>query len=230
MEANGTFYGTLRPSTFQRWHDETPDGFVFAVKGPRYVTHLHRLREVEAPVANFLASGLLLLGTRLGPLLWQLPATLAFDAGRLEAFLDLLPGSLDAALALARRHDARLREPALPDRVPDQPLRHVVEARHASFGEPACVELCRAHAVALVTADTAGRYPALGHPAADLAYVRLHGERELYAGGYSDAALDRWASQLRTWADGGHDVYAYFDNDTDGRAPFDALRLATRVA
>lgn len=229
VEVNGTFYGTLRPSTFQRWAEETPDGFRFAVKGPRYVTHLRRLREVEAPVANFLASGVLALGTKLGPLLWQLPARMVFDAERMRAFLDLLPVTLDGAARLARRHDARLKEPMIPDRLPLRPLRHVLEPRHESFGDDACLELCRAHGVALVEADSAGRFPSLGQPAPDLAYVRLHGEERLYAGGYSDAALDRWASRLRGWASDGRDVYAYFDNDVDGKAPFDALRLASRV-
>jgi uncharacterized protein YecE (DUF72 family) len=229
VEANGTFYGTLRPSTFERWSDETPDDFVFAVKGPRFITHLRRLREVEAPVANLLASGVLTLEAKLGPMLWQLPATMSFDAERLGAFLDLLPVTLAAAARLARRHDARLKEPMIPARMPARALRHVMEPRHESFADPACVELCLAHGVALVDADTAGRFPSLGHPARDLAYVRLHGEQELYAGGYSDAALDRWASRMRGWAAEGRDVYAYFDNDIDGQAPFDALRLADRV-
>lgn len=229
VEVNGTFYGTLRPSTFERWHAETPAGFLFAVKGPRFVTHLRRLREVEVPVANFLASGVLALGAKLGPMLWQLPARMAFDAERLGAFLDLLPVTLAAAARLARRHDARLKVPMIPETMPAGPLRHVLEPRHESFADPACVELCGTHGVALVAADSAGRFPSLGHPAADLAYVRLHGEERLYAGGYSDAALDRWASLMRGWAADGRDVYAYFDNDVDGRAPFDALRLASRM-
>ena len=229
VEVNGTFYGTLRPSTFARWYQETPEGFVFAVKGPRFITHLRRLREVEAPVANFLASGVLALGTKLGPMLWQLPARMVFDAERLATFLDLLPVTLPAATRLARRHDARLKEPMIPARMPARPLRHVLEPRHESFGDPACAELCHAHGVALVAADTAGRFPSLGHPASDLAYIRLHGEEQLYAGGYSDAALDRWGSRMRGWSEQGRDVYAYFDNDIDGQAPFDALRLASRV-
>lgn len=229
VEANGTFYGTLRPPTFARWSEETPDAFVFAVKGPRFITHLRRLREVEAPVANFLASGVLALGAKLGPILWQLPATMKFDAERLGAFLDLLPVTLAAAAELAHRHDTRLKVPLIPARLPARALRHVLEPRHQSFGDPACVELCRAHRVALVAADTAGRFPALGRAAPDLAYVRLHGEERLYAGGYSDAALDRWAGRIRGWAGEGRDVYAYFDNDIDGQAPFDALRLAERV-
>lgn len=229
MEANATFYGTVLPSTFERWRDETPEGFAFAVKGPRFVTHMRRLREVETPLANFLGSGVLTLGAKLGPLLWQLPPTLAFDAGRVRTFLDLLPGTLEEGAALARRHDARLREPAIPESVPALPLRHVLEPRHQSFDDPACVELCQARGVALVAADTAGRFPSLGRPASDLAYCRLHGEKELYAGGYSEQALDGWAARLREWAAEGRDVYAYFDNDADGQAPFDALRLAARV-
>lgn len=229
VEVNGTFYGTLRPPTFARWYGETPEGFVFAVKGPRFVTHLRRLREVEAPLANFLASGVLALGLKLGPMLWQLPARMAFDAGRVGAFLDLLPVTLPAAAGLARHYDDRLKVPMIPDTMPEGALRHVLEPRHESFADPACIELCQAHGVALVAADSAGRFPQLGHPAPDLAYVRLHGEERLYAGGYSDAALDRWAALMRGWAAEGRDVYAYFDNDVDGQAPFDALRLAARV-
>ncbi|MGH7911816.1 MAG: DUF72 domain-containing protein, partial [Candidatus Dormibacteraceae bacterium] len=224
LEVNGTFYGTQRPATFQRWHEETPHQFVFAIKGPRLVTHLKRLRDAEGPLANFLASGVLLLGGKLGPLLWQLPPTLAFDGELLDAFLHLLPGTLAEAVELARGHDDRLARPAIPDRVPALPLRHALEPRHQSYADPACGEICEARGVALVAADAAGRYPALGRPARDLAYVRLHGEQQLYAGGYSDAALDRWATAMRAWADQGRDVYAYFDNDADGRAPFDALR------
>ncbi len=229
VEVNGTFYGTLRPSTFRRWSGETPEHFVFAVKGPRFITHLKRLRDVEAPLANFLASGVLTLGARLGPVLWQLPASIAFEPERLGAFLDLLPLTLTAAARLAGRHDARLKEAMIPDRLPARPLRHVLEPRHQSFADPACVELCLAHGVALVDADTAGRFPSVGAPAGDLAYVRLHGEKQLYAGGYSDQALDRWAARMREWAVAGRDVYAYFDNDIDGQAPFDALRLAERT-
>lgn len=229
IEVNGTFYATQRPSTYAKWAEAVPEGFLFALKGPRFITHLRRLREIEAPLANFLASGPLTLGAKLGPLLWQLPPTLAFDEGTVRAFLELLPRTLQDARTLARRHDDRLKEAAIPPRLPVHPLRHALEPRHESFADPRCAELCGGYGVALVTADTAGRHPSLGVPAPDLAYIRLHGEERLYGGGYSDASLDRWASRMRTWAGEGRDVYAYFDNDADGRAPYDALRLAERV-
>src|SRR6478609_9202291 len=162
IEINGSFYALQRPSSYQRWHDETPEDFVFSVKGGRFITHMKRLIDVETPVANFLATGLLALGPKLGPLLWQLPPTLAFEADRLAAFLALLPRTTAAAAELAARHDERLTEDQAFTRVTvDRPLRHAMEVRHPSLASPEAVELLRAHDVALVVADSAGRFPAV---------------------------------------------------------------------
>ncbi|HEY4249733.1 MAG TPA: DUF72 domain-containing protein, partial [Roseomonas sp.] len=136
LEINGTFYGLQRPESFARWDAETPDGFVFAIKASRYITHMRRLREVETPLANFFASGLLRLGAKLGPILWQFPPRMAFDPERFRSFLALLPRDTDQALALARRHDARLAGRAWLTCAVRQPLRHAVEIRHDSFRTP----------------------------------------------------------------------------------------------
>lgn len=202
IEINGSFYSLQRPSTYTRWYDETPDDFVFAVKGSRFVTHNKKLRECQEPLARFFTSGVLALGEKLGPILWQLPPQLRFDEGRLASFFDLLP----------RGH-----------------LRHALEVRHDSFDDPAFFRLLRRSNIALCVADTAGRFPLFMKTTTDLVYVRLHGSTRLYASGYSRAELDRWAHHVETWRASGHDVYVYFDNDAEGHAPFDALHLVARL-
>ncbi len=229
VEINGSFYSLQRPTSYFSWRAQTPDGFVFAVKGSRYVTHMLKLRNAETALANFFASGVLALGDKLGPVLWQLPPTLGFDPDRLAAFFHLLPRSTAEAAWLAVHHDARLEGRALTYCDADRPLRHALEIRHPSFEVPAFPALLREHGVALVVADTAGQFPLLRDVTADFVYVRLHGETELYASGYTDESLDGWAASVRGWAGGGHDVYVYFDNDAKQHAPFDAVALAGRV-
>jgi uncharacterized protein YecE (DUF72 family) len=247
IEINGTFYSLQRPENFARWAAETPEDFVFAVKGPRFITHIKRLREAEAPLANFLASGLLRLGAKLGPILWQFPPNFRFDdPTRLEAFFDLLPRDTEAAARLARRHDHRLdgRDWVVTDA--KRPIRHAMEIRHESFVTPGFTDLLRAHDIALVCADTV-EWPLLMDLTADFAYCRLHGSEELYKSRYGDAALDDWADRVAAWATGTaapkctyadrardvrrrRDVYVYFDNTDKLQAPDDAKRLAARVA
>ena len=231
IEVNGSFYSLQRPSSWRSWAEQVPDDFVLAVKGPRFITHMKKLVDVEAPLGTFLASGVLSLGQRLGPVLWQLPPNLGFDAGRLGAFLDLLPRTTSAASAYAvRHHDAsKLKEPADTAAPADLPLRHVVEARHASYRTPEFCELLRAHDVGMVVADSAGTWPMFDEVTSGVAYVRLHGDTELYTGAYSPVALDRWAAKARAWEDAGLDVYVYFDNDGKAHAPFDALALQERL-
>ena len=248
VEINGSFYSLQTPASYAQWREATPPGFVFAVKGPRYLTHMLKLREVEKPLANFFASGLLRLGDRLGPILWQLPPFLRFDAERLAAFFALLPRDLEQALALARRRDsARMRGRSALAIEANLPLRHALEVRHESFRDPAFVALLRAHGIGLVVANTAGRWPLLEDVTADFVYIRLHGDQELYVSGYDDAALDAWAVRIRAWARGAapadarlagdaptprrrtRDVYCYFDNDAKVRAPFDAIELMRKL-
>jgi uncharacterized protein YecE (DUF72 family) len=229
VEINGSFYSLQRPSSYQAWRQQTPDGFVFAVKGGRFITHMKRLGDVDAPLANFFASGVLALGDKLGPFLWQLPPTLPFDPDLLAAFFDRLPRTTEAAAELAAGHDERVEGRALTVAESRAPLRHALEVRHSSFTDPALPELLRAHDIGLVVADAAADWPYLEQVTADFVYVRLHGSTELYTSGYTDEALDEWAAKIRRWTADGLDAYAYFDNDAKVRAPRDALGLAERL-
>ncbi|MFC4783560.1 DUF72 domain-containing protein [Nocardioides sp. MAHUQ-72] len=229
IEINGSFYALQRPTSYAAWRDQTPDDFVFAVKGGRYITHLLKLRGAETALANFFASGVLALGPKLGPVLWQLPETLAFDAERLAEFFALLPRTTAEAAALAARHDDKVPEDrALTSAVDERPVRHALEFRSRSFCTPQATALLREHGVACVLADTAGRWPKVDEDTTDFRYVRLHGDRELYSSGYTDEALDGWATRCRAWARQ-RDVFVYFDNDAKGFAPYDAMRLLERV-
>jgi uncharacterized protein YecE (DUF72 family) len=231
VELNGSFYSLQRPSTYRAIVEQTPAGFPVAVKGGRFVTHLKRLRDVEVPLANFFASGVLLLGDRLGPVLWQLPRTLAYDAELVESFLALLPRDHEAAADLAARHDDKLAEGrAVTEAKVSRPLRHVLEPRHPSFGASDAVAHLRGHDVALVLSDSPGAWPCFDEDTTDLRYVRLHGRTELYASGYAPPSLDTWAARLQTWEDAGRDCFVYFDNDARGRAPHDAVSLLDRLA
>jgi uncharacterized protein YecE (DUF72 family) len=246
LEINGTFYSLQRPGSFERWAAETPDDFVFSVKAPRFITHMRRLRECDAPVANFLASGLLELGPKLGPILWQLPPNFKFDAQLLEEFLKLLPHDTEKAVDVARHHDKWMKGRVALKTDAKRPLRHAMEIRHSSFAVPEFVELLRAYDVALVCADTV-EWPRLMDLTSDFMYCRLHGSEVLYASGYDAKALDEWTERVMAWAQGGEpddaervsqksgpkkpsrDVYVYFDNDAKVRAPFDAQELTARV-
>ncbi len=228
VEVNGSFYGLLRPAWYAARRDETPDDFVFALKGSRYITHMKRLRDVDTALANFFASGPLELGDKLGPILWQLPARFAFDADRLGSFLERLPRTTGEAARIARHHDDRVPDPSTADPV-DRPLRHVLEPRHESFGADEALDLLRAHEVSLVTSDGAGTWPVFDEDTGPLRYARLHGHTRLYASGYSASSLDGWARRCGTWAAAGRDVHVYFDNDAEGRAPHDAVALLDRL-
>ncbi len=229
VEINGSFYSLQRPEYYAQWYRETPPGFVFAVKGSRYITHMLRLTKMEKPLANFFASGILNLKEKLGPFLWQFPPMFRFKPERLEAFFELLPRSTGEALALARRRDARMHGRSRLAVDAERPLRHAVEIRHESFMNEAFVRLLRKHGIGLVVADTAGKWPKLFHVTADFVYVRLHGDVKIYTSGYSERALASWARRIRAWDRDARDVYVYFDNDVKVKAPFDALNLMRRL-
>lgn len=248
IELNGSFYSLQTPASYQQWYEATPEGFVFAVKGPRFITHMRRLREAEKPLANFFASGVLRLRDKLGPLLWQLPPTMRYDRGLLQDFLAQLPRDTGQALDLARRRDrARMRGRSALAIDRWRRVRHAIEVRHESFRDPSFVALLRRHGMALVVADTAGRWPLIEDVTAGFMYLRLHGDAELYVSGYGDQALDHWAARVRAWSLGkqpadartvstsapparrSRDVYCYFDNDAKVQAPFDAQGLAARL-
>lgn len=242
LEVNGTFYGLQKPDVFERWAEAVPGDFVFAVKGSRYITHILRLRQIETPLSNFLASGLLRLGPKLGPLLWQFPPSFRFDAAVIEDFLKLLPKDTQEAATLGRRHDAHLDGRSWVEIDAKRPLRHAIEIRHGSFRDPAFVDLLRRYGVALVCADTAD-WPRLMDLTADFVYCRLHGSKELYRSRYDEADLERWAARIRAWhsgqamrdgdfagdpksaADQPRDVFLFFDNTDKRHAPQDAAAL-----
>lgn len=239
LEANGTFYAMQRPETFAAWDAETPEDFVFSLKGPRYVTHMRRLKECGPALANFWASGVLRLGAKLGPVLWQLPPNLRFEADRLEAFLALLPQDRAAASRAARQHESRMEGRAWLEPGPPGPMRHVLEPRHESFADPACIALCRRHGVALATTDGIADWPQFRELTAGFAYARLHLNAEAPAAGYDDAAIAAWAERLSGWAAEGHDAYAVFDAAGDetvkvqspvkAKALLERLRAAGRI-
>lgn len=247
IEINGSFYSLQRPEHYLRWYDETPRGFVFSVKAPRYITHVLRLRGIEVALANFLGSGLFNLREKLGPLLWQFPPNFRFDPASFEDFLTLLPADTQAARAIACRHDAHIADRAQLEIDRNRRLRHAVEIRNTSFVDERFIAMLRKYNVALVVADTAGKWPYYEDVTADFLYLRLHGDEALYASGYSDAALERWAQRIRRWSEGGQPedahlisgrgprarasrrIYCYFDNDMKVHAPFDAAALLQKL-
>lgn len=241
IELNGSFYSLQTPASYASWYAATPPGFMFSVKAPRYLTHVLRLRDVGTAMANFLASGLFELKDKLGPLLWQLPPFFRFDASLIEDFLAALPHDTAAAQAVARRRDARMRGRTRLAIDAVRPLRHALEVRHESFVDPRFVELLRQHGVALVIADTGGRWPELVDVSADFVYLRLHGATELYQSRYTARQIGCWAERIRSWAAGGtpedgqrllapapvqpRDVFCYFDNTDKLHAPDNASAL-----
>jgi uncharacterized protein YecE (DUF72 family) len=248
LEINGSFYSLQRPESYALWYEQTPPGFVFALKGGRYITHMLKLRNVEQPLANFFASGVLNLREKLGPVLWQFPAAVRFDPERFESFFALLPTDTAAALSLARRRSRWMKGRTRLAIDAPRPLRHAIEIRHGSFVTAAFMNLLRKYRLALTVAETAGRWPLIGDVTADFLYVRLHGDKQLYTTGYGDRALERWARRVRMWEAGGtpddipcvlprapfsgarRDVFCYLDN-TDGklRAPVDAKTLLRKL-
>jgi uncharacterized protein YecE (DUF72 family) len=247
IELNGSFYSLQRPSSYAMWAQQTPPGFVFAVKGSRYITHMLKLRNVEAAMANFFASGLFELGEKLGPILWQFPPNMAFHAEVFEAFFRLLPRTAASAADLAQRRDHRLEgRESLQPRL-NRRLRHAVEVRHSSFVDPAFIGLLRKYRIAWVVADTPKPWPLFEDVTADFIYMRLHGATELYNSRYTSEELERWAACIRAWRQGSQpadarlisqelpaarstrDVYCYFDNTDKLHAPDNALELMDKL-
>jgi uncharacterized protein YecE (DUF72 family) len=230
IELNGTFYSLKNPDVFRRWAEETPRrGFVFAIKGSRFITHNLKLRRSEGALANFFASGILALGAKTGPFLWQLPDSYKFDPERIETFVKLLPRTSTDAEALARGHDARLRRGALVKAAAAVRYRHAFEVRHPSYFVPEFFALLRKHRIAYVIADTAGKWTLSEEVTARFVYVRLHGSRVLYGSDYTEEELRAWAARIRVWTGEGRDVYVYFDNDQHAYAPHDAADLTRLV-
>jgi uncharacterized protein YecE (DUF72 family) len=229
IEINGSFYSLQRPEYYEQWYRETPPGFVFSVKGSRYITHLRRLKEIDKPLANFFASGMLALKEKLGPFLWQFPPMFPYKPERLEDFFKKLPRTTGQALALARKRDSRMKGRSRLAIDANRPLRHAIEVRHPSFENASFLKLLRKQKIGLVVADTAGKWPRMFDVTSEFVYVRLHGDIKIYTSGYTSRALDQWARRIRAWDRAGKDEYVYFDNDAKVRAPFDALNLMKKL-
>lgn len=244
IEINGSFYALQTPERYQNWHDDTPDDFMFSVKAPKFITHIRRLDDVEHPVANFFASGVLHLKKKLGPILWQFPPSFKFDAKLFESFLQLLPHTAKQATTAVKKYREDFENPTLQS----QRLRHCVEIRNKTFLDPAYIALLRQYKVALVVADSAGRFPYAEDMTSDFVYMRLHGDAELYKSGYSDEALDRWFKRMQIWSRGGQpkdakcidsssppsdtkerDLFCYFDNTDKLWAPYDARKILAKL-
>jgi uncharacterized protein YecE (DUF72 family) len=223
IEINGSHYSLQTAQSYARWYEATPEDFIFSVKGPRYLTHMLRFRDAASAtaLANFFASGLFRLREKLGPVLWQFPATFKFDEQGFDSFLGMLPHDTEAASALAAKHDARVKEPCIKPGVGGR-MRHAVEIRHDSFRNEAFIKLLRRHKAALVVSDSVADWPYGEDLTADFIYIRLHGTETLYSGAYSDAALDHWATRMRIWADGGEPPdAAHIAQEADGNSAGD---------
>lgn len=246
IELNGTFYSLQRPKSYLEWSKETPDDFVFSVKGTQFITHERRLENVATPLANFVAQGLLRLGRKLGPILWQFPPAFKFDPQRLQDFFDLLPRTHKQAAAYARQRDEWMAERSWLEVEEDLPLRYAIEARNKSFAVPEYISLLRKYNIAVVVADTE-KWPRIMDVTADFVYCRLHGNEEIYPHGYDAEGIDRWAQRVRAWSRGeevtdgtrvhpepgeklaARDVYVYFDDDVKVRSPHDAVSLTRKI-
>jgi uncharacterized protein YecE (DUF72 family) len=223
IEINGTYYSTFKPDSWKKWRDETPDGFVFTVKGSRFTTNRRELASAGESIERYFAQGMAELGDRLGPVFWQLPHTKKFDPADLEAFFELLPKSLGG-----------------------RPLRHALEPRHASFCTPDYPKLLRKHGIANVYARHQ-TYPEIADLTADFVYARLQTGSDEVPTAYPPAELDEWAERLKTWAGGGapadlpiidtdhappqapRDVFAFIIHEGKIRAPAAAMALIERV-
>jgi uncharacterized protein YecE (DUF72 family) len=208
IELNGSFYAVPKPASWLAWGAATPDDFVFSAKAPRFVTYIRKLRDPEEPVARFLGSGITALGSKLGAILWQFPAELAYDRDLVETFLATLAGSAD-------EHGT---------------LRHALEPRHPSFDDPGFREQAERFGVAVVLGDTEGGWPVLDWPTTDFAYARLHGDLARYPDGYDDAGIERWADWTRAQLAAGRDAYVYFVTENKVHSPFNAEALLRRLA
>ncbi|WP_349970551.1 DUF72 domain-containing protein [Pseudomonas caspiana] len=246
IEINGSFYALQTPERYAGWYADTPDDFVFSVKAPRFITHVRRLNEVENAIANFFASGIFQLKNKLGPILWQFPPSFKFDADKFEHFLALLPHDMKQAKHCASGCDEKMHKPGYLEIPKTGRVRHAVEIRHASFKVPEFITLLRKYNIALVIADTAGKWPYIEDLTSDYVYLRLHGDKKLYASGYSDKAIKHWQTRIDAWCNGSQpddaqlvsaangpkrktrDIYCYFDNDIKVRAPYDARQLLER--
>lgn len=242
IEINGSFYSLQSPDSYRKWADAVPKDFIFALKGSKFITHTKKLADARVPLANFFASGVLLLGAKLGPIVWQFPPWFRFDEKTISSFLSLLPKSSAEAARLSRDNTIKTDAKRWTKTVSDIELRYAFEPRHESFFTPEFIELLQSRNHALAIADTGNKYPYAEDVTANFLYIPLHGEG-LYTSDYSDTELKRWVRKIKSWKKGGEprnavkirnskpvnqprDVYVYFDNSILGHAPYDAVQLA----
>lgn len=246
IEINGTFYSLQKPESFQRWHDDVPEDFVFAVKAPQYITNIRRLKDVAEPLANFFASGLLCLGEKLGPILWQFPPNVMLKDDRFEKFLKLLPYDSKAAAHLAKNHGNKVKGRSFTTVSGDYPIRHAFEFRNDSFMDEGFIEMLREYGVAFVFAHSGEKNPYTEDLTANFVYLRMHGQEAKYKKGYTNETQNWLASRIQTWMSGeqprdahlvvdikpkkmARDVFVYFDTEAKDYAPYDALNLMEKL-
>ena len=205
IEINATFYGRQKPASWRKWGEAAPDGFQFTVKASRYSTARKVLAEGADSIEKFLNQGFTELGDKLGPILWQFAPTKHFERDDFARFLDLIPDSQDGVA-----------------------LRHALEIRHESFGDPTFFELARTRNMAVVFADS-DEYPCIDEATADFSYARLQRTEESVETGYDDKALDAWADEARGWSKGGRDAYVFFIAGAKVRNPTAARMLIKRM-
>jgi uncharacterized protein YecE (DUF72 family) len=227
LEINSTFHGLQKPTTFATWRDETPDDFVFAVKGYEVVARTALVRNVHIHLADFFASGVLELREKLGPLLWQLPEQSKFKADSVERFLSLLPRTTTDAVRLAAQSESSDGDTS---DLPDHPLRHAIEVRGASYLNTEFIELLKAHNTAVVFTNTPGALD-FRELTSDFVYVRLSSSEDHYAEGYDDATLLEWADRINGWLESSRDAFVYFKNPAGvlPHTPHNATRLIARL-
>jgi uncharacterized protein YecE (DUF72 family) len=246
IEVNGTFYSLQKPATFARWHDETPDDFCFAIKAPKYITLVRRLKEVDEPLATFFASGLFCLKDKLGPILWQFPPNVMLKDDRFEKFLKLLPHDSKSASRLAKKHSPRFKDRVHTRVHGDFPIRHAFEFRHPSFKNPKFIELLRKHGVAVVFAHSGMKSPYMEDLTADFVYARMHGQDSQFKKGYPDKFIGEWAERVLLWTRGRQprdaelvseqspklakrDAFVFFDTEAKVHAPEEAMALVRKL-
>lgn len=227
LEINGTFYSLQKPSSFQKWFEETPDDFIFTIKAGQYMTHVQRLKEVEESLCNFFASGLLCLKDKMGPILWQLPPYLPFKDDRFEKFFESLPHDSRALEKMAARHTSKMNGRAFTEAHRKFAVRHAIEVRHPSFICPEFFDLLKKYNVAHVFTHSGTLVPYEEEITSDFIYARMYGEGKDYKKGYPVKVIEEWGQKVKKWSSGkaGKDCFILFGTEVKERSPFDAIHL-----
>jgi uncharacterized protein YecE (DUF72 family) len=230
IEVNGTFYGLQKPDTFRAWYDQAPNDFKFALKAPKYMTHVLRLKDVEESLSTFLASGVLCLKEKLGPILWQFPPHLSYKDSRFEEFAKILPKNSQDAASVSRSYNQRVLKEAFTEAVSDFPIRHAFEVRHPSFENPEFLAMLKHYQIAAVFVDSCKQKPIFKESTSNFVYYRMHGDEAQLKEGYPLTRLKKIAYDLQSWTEKkqdqpAKDVYLFFNNDVKVHAPQDAVKL-----